>query len=82
MVAGSTFVALGRPLQPLILSASRMLLFYVPMALVLEGWLGFTGVFIAAAVCNVLMGTAAFFWIRSFLAARTAEIESAPGVRA
>jgi putative MATE family efflux protein len=82
MVAGSTFVALGRPLQPLILSASRMIVFYVPMALVLEGWLGFTGVFIAAAVCNVLMGTAAFFWIRSFLATRTAEIESAPGVRA
>jgi len=67
MVAGSTFVALGKPMQPLVLSITRMIVFYVPLALLLESIFGFAGIYLAAAICNVLMGGMAFFWVRSFL---------------
>jgi putative MATE family efflux protein len=77
MVAGSTFVALGRPLQPLVLAITRMLVFYVPLALLLERWLDYAGVFLAAAICNVLMGAIAFAWVRVFLADQIARLEPA-----
>ena len=66
-VASATFIALGKPMQPLILAAGRMIVFYIPLALLLEIPFGFAGIFLATAICNVLLGTVGFFWIRAFL---------------
>ncbi len=67
MVAGSTFIALGKPLPTLILSISRMIIIYIPLALLLEIWFGYRGIFAAAAVCNVIMGWAAVTWVKQTL---------------
>lgn len=67
MVAGSTFIALGKPIPTLILSIARMIVVYVPLALALEIWLGYRGIYAAAALCNVIMGCTAFGWIRQTL---------------
>ena len=72
MIAGSTFIALGKPMQPLVLSVTRMIVFYVPLALLLESWLDYAGIYVAAAICNLLMGGIAFFWVRRFLAVQIA----------
>jgi len=67
MVAGSTFIALGKPLPTLILSISRMIIVYIPLALLLEIWFGYRGIFAAAAVCNVIMGWSAVAWVKQTL---------------
>lgn len=67
MVAGSTFIALGKPLPTLILSISRMIIVYIPLALLLEIWFGYRGIFAAAAVCNVIMGWSAVVWVKQTL---------------
>jgi putative MATE family efflux protein len=72
MVAGSTFIAMGKPVQPLILSVTRMIVFYIPLAFLFEFWLGYVGIYLAAAVCNVLMGVMAYYWVRYFLRVQTA----------
>ena len=57
-------------MQPLVLSVGRMIVVYIPLALLLEESLGYVGIFLATAVCNVLLGVVGFFWVRSFLAAQ------------
>ncbi len=67
MVAGSTFIALGKPMPTLILSVARMIVVYIPLAITLEIWLGYRGIYAAAAVCNVIMGLTAVGWVRQTL---------------
>lgn len=67
MVAGSTFIALGKPMPTLILSIARMIVVYIPLAITLEIWLGYRGIYAAAAVCNVIMGLTAVGWVRQTL---------------
>ena len=74
-VASATFIALGKPMQPLVLSVGRMIVVYIPLALLLEQPMGYAGIFLATAVCNVLLGIAGFFWIRAFLGTQTARLK-------
>ena len=67
MVAGSTFIALGKPMPTLILSIARMIVVYIPLAITLEIWLGYRGIYAAAAVCNVIMGLTAVGWVKQTL---------------
>lgn len=67
MVAGSTFIALGRPMPPLVLSVVRMAVLYVPLAFLLRDWFGYAGIFVAAAVCNLVLGVWSMVWVRRFL---------------
>ncbi len=67
MVNSSTFNALGKPLPSTLLSVGRMFLFYVPMALVAKKYWGTQGIFIVAALANVISGIVAFAWAKSAL---------------
>ncbi|MCZ6710073.1 MAG: MATE family efflux transporter [Gammaproteobacteria bacterium] len=67
MVAGSTFIALGKPMPTLVLSLVRMVVLFIPLALVMNEWFGYKGVFGAAAICNVVLGGLSFGWVRSML---------------
>ncbi len=53
MVSGSCFVALGKPLPSLILTITRMVLIYVPLAMLGDRLFGYLGIFGANAVANV-----------------------------
>jgi putative MATE family efflux protein len=67
MVAGSTFIALGKPMPTLVLSVLRMVVLFIPLALAMDAWFGYRGVFGAAAICNIVLGVLSFGWVRSML---------------
>ena len=63
-VANGAFQALSRPAPALILSLLRLFVFYVPMALVASRYFGYTGIFAAAALTNVILGLWGREWNR------------------
>jgi putative MATE family efflux protein len=67
MVSGSCFVALGKPLPSLLLTITRMVLIYVPLALLGDRLFGYQGIFGAAAVANVLVAGASYVWVMRML---------------
>jgi Na+-driven multidrug efflux pump len=66
-VAGSAFVALGKALPSLILTLSRMVIVYLPLALLGNVVYGYKGVYAAGALANVLAGVAGAWWVRRVL---------------
>lgn len=68
MVAMSTFIALGKPMPSLIMSVARMVVVYVPLALLLEIWFGYRGIYAAAGIANVVVGIVAARWVNHTLA--------------
>ena len=61
-VATHSFNALRKPGPALILSLARLFIIYVPLALILSKWLGYTGVFFATALSSILVGILAWLW--------------------
>ena len=55
-VANGAFNALAKPLPALALSLLRLLVFYVPLALLASRYFGYIGIFAAAALTNVVLG--------------------------
>lgn len=66
-MAGSMLVALGKPIPNLIMSIMRMVVVYLPMAVVGDMYWGYLGIFVATSLANVIMGLVAFVWGRSIL---------------
>jgi putative MATE family efflux protein len=77
-VASSTFNALGRPLPPLVLSLARMLVLYIPMAVLASRLWGYRGIFWATATANVVMGIAAWLWSRAYVEAAARTLRARP----
>ena len=63
-VANASFNALSKPMPPLVLSLSRLLLVYIPLALLAAEYYGAVGVFVATAAVNVIFGLAGQRWNR------------------
>lgn len=63
-VANSAFNALGRPIPAVIITVLRMFVLYIPLAYLGSGWLGVTGIFVAATISNVVVGIGAWKWSR------------------
>lgn len=61
-VASASFNALGQPIPPLVLAISRMIVVYIPMAIVGGYLFGYAGIFAATALANVINGVAAAYW--------------------
>jgi Na+-driven multidrug efflux pump len=72
MVVGSTFLALGRPLPSLLLTITRMLVLYLPLACLGDHLWGYRGIFYATALCTVVVSGMGHLWLRSVLPARPA----------
>jgi putative MATE family efflux protein len=66
-VAGSSFNALGKPMPPLIISLLRMLILYIPLALLGDHLFGYRGVFMATAISTVLLGIVSWHWNRQVI---------------
>jgi putative MATE family efflux protein len=66
-MAGSTFIALGRPIPTTILAILRMFVIYIPLALLLNELYGYLGIFVATFVANVLIGIVALTWSRRLI---------------
>ena len=64
MISSATFNALGKPLASTALSVFRMLVIYIPLAFLGQYYWGIIGIFLAAALSNILTGILAFLWNR------------------
>ena len=62
MVMNAAFNGLGKPMPAVYISATRMLVMYLPLAILGRHWFGIAGIFGAYAVANVLSGLLSYFW--------------------
>ncbi len=65
MVMNASFNGMGKPIPAVYVSLARMIVIYVPLAFLLDRFLGVAGIFIAYAVANVLTGILSYAWARS-----------------
>ena len=61
-VANSSFNARGLPNPALVISLLRSLVVGVPLAYLGDLLWGYTGIFLATAICNVVVGLLAWYW--------------------
>lgn len=63
MSANAAFNGLGKPWPAMVLSISRVLLVYLPLAYLFQYWFKLNGLFIASAVTNIIIGVWAWYWL-------------------
>jgi Na+-driven multidrug efflux pump len=64
MVMNAAFNGLGKPMPAVYISVTRMMLLYLPLALLGRQWFGIAGIFGAYAVANLLSGLLSYLWAR------------------
>lgn len=64
-VSVSAFNAIGKPTPGMLVSMSRTIGVYAPLAFLLAWLLGLRGVFLAAFSANVIAGLIGYFWFRA-----------------
>jgi putative MATE family efflux protein len=62
MVMNAAFNGLGKPMPAVYISATRMSLMYLPLAILGRHWFGIAGIFGAYAIANVLTGLLSYVW--------------------
>ncbi len=58
----AAFNGVGFPLPGLVISASRALLVFLPLAFLGQWLIGLNGIFVASAASNLLLGVVGYFW--------------------
>lgn len=64
MVMNAAFNGLGNPMPAVYISVSRMMVLYVPLALLLQNWFGVAGIFAAYGLANIVTGALGYVWAR------------------
>ncbi len=64
MVVNAAFNGLGNPMPGVVISVTRILVLYVPLAVLGMRLYGIIGIFAAYAVANILSGLFGYFWAR------------------
>ncbi|MEE8286583.1 MAG: MATE family efflux transporter, partial [Gammaproteobacteria bacterium] len=64
MVVNAAFNGLGSPLPAVIISVTRTLVLYVPLAYTASRLIGIPGIFAAACFSDLLSGIIAYAWFR------------------
>jgi putative MATE family efflux protein len=65
MVVNAAFNGLGNPMPGVVISVTRILVLYVPLAILGKELFGMVGIFGAYAVANILSGALGYFWAKS-----------------
>jgi putative MATE family efflux protein len=63
----AAFNGIGHPLPGVAISASRALVIFLPLALVAQQLIGLNGIFVAAAVSNIVVGFGAYIWFGAYI---------------
>ncbi len=79
MTSGSLFIALGKPLPTTILAVFRMIVVYLPLAIIFDHFWGYIGVFAATMIANVIVGALAWYWSDKTLSHEIALLPKRPG---
>lgn len=77
MVMNASFNGMGKPMPAVHISVGRMVIIYIPLAMLLDHWLGVRGIFIAYAIANVVTGVIAYAWARRSVAERCSAVAAA-----
>jgi putative MATE family efflux protein len=64
MVMNASFNGLGRPMPGVVISVCRIVVLYVPIALIGMQLFGVPGIFGAYAIANIVSGVGAYIWAR------------------
>ena len=64
MVMNAAFNGLGKPMPAVYISATRMLVLYLPLAVIGRQLFGIAGIFGAYAVANLASGLLSYYWAR------------------
>ena len=64
MISVSAFNAVGKPGPGMLISMSRTIGIYAPLAFLLAWLMQLYGVFLAAFIANIMAGLLGFFWFR------------------
>jgi Na+-driven multidrug efflux pump len=67
MSVNAAFNGLGRPWPAMMISAGRVLYVYLPLAWLGQHWWGITGIFVATALANILLGGWAWLWLKKHI---------------
>ena len=59
----AAFNGVGYPLPGVVISASRALVVFLPLALLGQMLIGLNGIFIASALANIVVGIGAYLWL-------------------
>ena len=80
MSSCSAFNGMGYPSPALMISATRTLILFIPLALVGKALLGVNGIFAASAVTNLSVGVLGFIWLgRRIERSKREQDQSGPG---
>ena len=69
MMASASFNSLGKPIPSTIMAFTRMFVVYVPLAMLANHLYGYTGIFVATAAANCVMGLWGYAWLKRSLSA-------------
>lgn len=64
MVVNAAFNGLGNPMPGVVISVTRILVLYVPLAFLGKALFGMVGIFAAYAVANILSGALGYVWAK------------------
>lgn len=64
MVVNAAFNGLGKPMPAVYISVTRMIVLYLPLALIGMRWFGIAGIFGAYAIANLLSGLLGYIWAK------------------
>lgn len=65
MVMNASFNGMGKPMPAVHISVARMVVIYVPLAIVTDRYFGIIGVFSAYAIANIVTGIVSYIWARA-----------------
>jgi len=73
MISVSAFNAIGKPTPGMVVSMTRTIIIYAPMAFLLAFLLELRGVFLAAFLANIIAGLLGWAWFRITMTSYTTE---------
>lgn len=79
MVMNASFNGIGSPLPAVAISVMRMVVIYVPVALLLSRFYGVAGIFTAYAIANIVTGAVSYVWARSAVQTQCERLQG-PGI--
>ena len=65
MVMNASFNGMGKPMPAVHISVGRMVVLYIPLALIAERYFGVAGIFGAYMAANVITGVLSYIWARA-----------------
>jgi putative MATE family efflux protein len=65
MVMNASFNGMGKPMPAVHISVGRMVVLYIPLALLAERYFGVAGIFGAYMAANVITGVLSYIWARA-----------------